>query len=70
MLKAKQLGNINYHCIQPTIENLKSIVANLVVYLESKLNMITSTVANKYAVMRSFGSSSVLDLSSFFFWKT
>ena len=26
--------------------------------------MITSTVANKYAVMRSFGSSSVLDLSS------
>ena len=70
MLKAKQLGNINYHCIQPTIENLKSIVTNLVVYLESKLNMITSnTVANKYAVMRSFGSSSVLDLSSFF-WKT
>ena len=37
---------------------------------KSKLNMITSTVANKYAVMRSFGSSSVLDLSSFFFWKT
>ena len=32
--------------------------------------MITSTVANKYAVMRSFGSSSVVDLSSFFFWKT
>ena len=28
--------------------------------------MITSTVANKYAAMRSFGSSSVLDLKFFF----
>ena len=46
-------------------------MANLVVSgKKSKLNMITSTVANKYAVMRSFGSSSVSDLSSFFFWKT
>ena len=37
---------------------------------KGKLNMITSTVANIYAVMGSFGSSSVVDLSSFFFWKT
>ena len=26
----------------------------------SKLNMITSTVANKYAVVRSFGSTSIV----------
>ena len=73
MLKTKQLGNSNYHYIQPTILNLKSIVADLACGLpgkKGKLDMITSTVANKYAVMRSFGSTSVVDLSSFFFWKT
>ena len=29
----------------------------------SQLNMITSTVANKYAVVRSFGSSSIVGYS-------
>ena len=33
------------------------------------MNMITSTVANKYAAVKSFGSISILGLSSFFFWK-
>ena len=34
-----------------------------------KLNMITSTVTNKYTVVRSFGFSSIVGASSFFFWK-
>ena len=34
-----------------------------------KLNIITSTVADKNAVVRSFGYSSIVGLSSFFFWK-
>ena len=34
-----------------------------------KLNMITSTIANKYAFVRRFGSISVSGLSYFFFWK-
>ena len=36
---------------------------------KGKLNMITSAVANKYAVVRSFVSSLIVVLSSFFFWK-
>ena len=36
---------------------------------KGKLNMITSAVANKYAFMRSFGFSSIVDLSSCFFWQ-
>ena len=35
---------------------------------KGKLNMITSAVANKYAVVRDFGSSLIAVLSSFFFW--
>ena len=34
-----------------------------------KLNMITSTVANKYAVVKIFGCGSIVGLSSFFFRK-
>ena len=37
---------------------------------KGKLNMITSTVANKYAVVKSFGFSSVVGLSCFFLWKS
>ena len=29
MLKTKQLGNINYHHIQPTIWNIKTLMDNL-----------------------------------------
>ena len=36
---------------------------------KGKLNLITSTVANKYAAVRSFSSSSIAGLSYLFFWK-
>ena len=36
---------------------------------KGKLNMITSDVANKYVVVRSFDSSLIVVLGSFFLWK-
>ena len=75
MLKTKQLGNITSHltnnlqpkkpCDQSSIKAFYKCLPGK----KGKLNMITSTVANKYAVARSFGSSSIVGLSSFFFWK-
>ena len=77
MLKTKQLGNINYHLhstINLAYENpccqssIKAIYKGLP-GKKSKLNMITSTVAKKYAVVRGFSSSLIVALNSFFFWK-
>ena len=73
MLKTKQLGHIKTTTtFNQQFKSCKKYCGQScgLPGKKSKLNMITSTVANKYAVMRSFGSSSVLDLSSFFFWKT
>ena len=44
--------------------NMKKITGK-----KGKLNMITSDVANKYVVVRSFDSSLIVVLGSFFFWK-
>ena len=71
MLKTRQLGNINYYQIQPAIPNPTSLVANLFIKTfykglperKGKLNMVTSTVANIYPVVRSFGSSSIIGCS-------
>ena len=75
MLKAKQLGNkLPSHSannLKPKTfcgqSSIKAFYKGLSVK-KGKLDMITSTVNNKYAVVKSFGFSSI-GLSSFFFWK-
>ena len=68
MLKTKQLGNkLPLHSTNSLKPKKYCGQSCGLPGKTGKLNMITSTVANKYAVMRSFGSSSVVDLSSFFF---
>ena len=72
MLKTKQLGTITSHLtnnLKPKKPCGQSSIKAFLPGKKGKLNMITSTVANKYAVVRSFGSSSIVGLSSFFFWK-
>ena len=75
MLQAKQLGNkLQSHltnnlkpkkfCGQSSINAFYKGLS----VKKGKLDMITSTVNNKYAVVKSFGFSSI-GLSSFFFWK-
>ena len=76
ILKTEQLENMNYyhstsnlkskkHCGQSSIKALyKGLPAK-----KGKLNLITSAIANKYAVVRVFGPSLIVVLSSFFFWK-
>ena len=76
ILKTEQLENMNYyhstsnlkskkHCGQSSIKALYKGLPGK----EGKLNLITSAFANKYAVVRVFGPSLIVALSSFFFWK-
>ena len=66
MLKAKQLGkkppSNSITNLKPKKPSIKAIYKGLP-RKKGKLNMITSTVANKFAVVRSFGSSSVAGCS-------
>ena len=69
MLKTKQLGKIRPLHSTSNLKPKKYCGQSCgFPGKKGKLNIITSTVANKYAVMRGFGSSSVVGLSSFFFW--
>ena len=76
MLKARQLGNKppshSTNNLKPKKfcgqSSIKAFYKGLSVK-KGKLDMITSTVNNKYAVVKSFGFSSIVGLSSFFFWK-
>ena len=76
MLQAKQLGNKLQSHLTNNLKpkkfcdqsSTKAFYKGLSVK-KGKLDMITSTVNNKYAVVKSFGFSSIVGLSSFFFWK-